>query len=145
MGDVSQRTHRPHFIPWPSPVERTECLGSPSQTGTFTGKFKKEKLMKSITLALASALTAVVGLAAADLGQARAADTEKCFGISLAGENEGNVRNDHSHHQGRPADQRQRDAAHPRPAELGQTIAGSLPWNIRANLPKRCNATPGSA
>ena len=88
MGDVSQRTHRPHFIPWPSPVERTERLGSPSQTGKFTGKFKKEKLMKSITLALASALTAVVGLAAADLGQARAADTEKCFGISLAGENE---------------------------------------------------------
>jgi hypothetical protein len=95
----------------------------PRKRATFTGKFKKEKLMKSITLALASALTAVVGLAAADLGQARAADTEKCFGISLAGENEwrrraryylrrdldrrlpgqclearaeGNVRNDHS-------------------------------------------------
>jgi len=44
--------------------------------------------MKSMTLALASALTAAVGLAAADLDQARAADMEKCFGIALAGQNE---------------------------------------------------------
>jgi uncharacterized membrane protein len=53
-----------------------------------SAKLKKEKLMKSITCALASALTAVVALAAGDLQQARAADSEKCFGIALAGENE---------------------------------------------------------